>query len=123
MEYIEELLRYYENKNLVGISGTEYKFSGISFKKYELGTKYPAINGIYYLGKIDTQNSVVDYFELQFTDELFEKFDLLKRTIFDNIDNDIYHFFVYEGNDNSVSLKEVCSDLKRAIYTKKLQLP
>ncbi len=115
---MEELLRDYKSKNLIGVSGTEYVFSGLSLENYEYNGQ-PTMNGLFYIGKIDEDNNVIDQFDLTFSYDVYRSFGEYKANMKKVNINDMYHFFIYNGDDGT-TLDNINIDLEKKQYRKSL---
>ncbi|MBW3523837.1 MULTISPECIES: hypothetical protein [unclassified Chryseobacterium] len=115
-----EELRVYKKKNLIGKSGQVHRFSGYSFAHYDYSYNFK-INGIYYIGLTDDYNCVVDYFQLNFSQQLFDTFDYFKRNLLSDSKFSNYHFFIYEEHDeDKVKIESVLDDLNLEKHLKPL---
>jgi hypothetical protein len=113
-----EELRVYKNKDLKGKSGKVHRFSGYSFEHYDYSYNFK-INGIYYIGLTDDHDYVIDYFQLNFSHQLFDTFNYFKMNLSADSNFNNYHFFIYEGhNEDEVTIESVIADLNLEKYLK-----
>lgn len=113
-----QLKRVYKSKNLKGLSNNEYYFCGYS-PKLEFPDDAEKVEGIFYIGKLDEDDRVIDHFDLGFTYDILATFNKYREHEKLQDDSDLLHVFFYEGKDK-MTLEEIIKDLEKQEYKKDL---
>lgn len=111
-------LRVYKNKDLVGKSGKTHSFSGISMSEYN-GDYQLKTKGIYYIGRTEESDNVVDYFNLNISYDIPDTFSYFATNLMNDDEFFSYHFFIYDSSSREEDfLKKVLDDLNLEKYIK-----